>query len=129
MPERKMTETEKIITIELHDLLAKVSELKQGGWRLVQIGCALLEGFQLDYSFGRDYDFINLRINIPSLDIEIPSVSTLYRSAFIYENEMHDLFGVKVNGISIDYRGNFYQTAVKTPFAVDKPTQEEERVP
>jgi len=121
-----MIKEQKIINIEPGDLLSRVAELKQDGWRLVQIGCTALKGFQLDYSFGKDYDFIDLRMNISSADIEIPSISGIYRSGFIYENEMHDLFGVKVKDIVIDYKGNFYRTAAKTPFAADKPLGQRE---
>ena len=36
--------------------------------------------------------------------------------ALLYENEMHDLFGINVKNMAIDYKGTFYRTAVKTPF-------------
>jgi ech hydrogenase subunit D len=29
---------------------------------------------------------------------------------------MHDLFGVEIKNIAIDYSGTFYRTSVKTPF-------------
>ena len=39
-------------------------------------------------------------------------------NAFLYENEIHDLFGVVVKNINIDYGGTLYRTAIKTPFSV-----------
>jgi ech hydrogenase subunit D len=38
----------------------------------------------------------------------------------LYENEIHDLFGVPVDGLAIDFKGNFYKTAVKFPLGSTK---------
>jgi ech hydrogenase subunit D len=43
----------------------------------------------------------------------------IYQNAFLYENEIHDLFGVVVTNISIDYHGTLYRTSIKAPFSVD----------
>ena len=40
--------------------------------------------------------------------------------AFLYENEIHDLFGVVITHISIDYQGTLYRTAISTPFSVEQ---------
>jgi ech hydrogenase subunit D len=40
----------------------------------------------------------------------------MYWGAFIYENEMHDLFGVAVKGMNVDFSGNFIRTSVPYPF-------------
>ena len=49
----------------------------------------------------------------------VPSVSELFPNAFMFENEMHDLFGVEVSGITLDYRGGFYHLHVPAPMAVE----------
>jgi ech hydrogenase subunit D len=36
----------------------------------------------------------------------------------VYENEIHDLYGLPVTGINIDFAGTFYKTAIKHPFSV-----------
>jgi len=41
----------------------------------------------------------------------------MYWNSFIYENEMHDLFGIPVRGMNIDFKGTFIRTAVKYPFS------------
>jgi ech hydrogenase subunit D len=110
-----MFEEQKIITIEKEALLKKVQEMLEGGYRLVQIGCTPLEGFQMDYSFDRKGKFVNLRFTIPRKDAELPSITDIYLCAFAYENELHDLFGINVTGIAIDYGGNFYRTKAKPP--------------
>ncbi|MFA5416444.1 MAG: NADH-quinone oxidoreductase subunit C, partial [Methanoregula sp.] len=50
------------------------------------------------------------------IDQEVPSISGMYWGAFVYENEMHDLFGIQVKGINIDYKGNLIKTTIKYPF-------------
>ena len=96
-----------------------VAQLFAEGYRLVQIGCSTLEsGYELNYSFDKDYRFKNLRITVAPGE-EVPSISVIYPNAFLYENEIHDLFGVPIKNITIDYRGTLYQTAIKTPFSVE----------
>jgi ech hydrogenase subunit D len=90
--------------------------MHSSGYRLVQIDCSGAGAIEINYSFDKGYSFVNLKLTIPSVDTEVPSVSAIYRNAFLYENEMNDLFGVKVKNISIDYKGNFYRTTVKRPF-------------
>lgn len=111
-----MTEEQKITEIPYNELINSVLEYKNKNYRLVQICATRKEGgFELTYSFADDYDFENLRIQIDE-DTEIFSISSVYSPAFLYENEMKDLFGVKIKQISLDYNGNFYRIDVKEPF-------------
>jgi ech hydrogenase subunit D len=112
-----MIEEQKLVNIEIKDLLSQVGDYYKSGYRLVQIGCTKLpEYLEINYSFDQDYHFVNLKIKVVDLEIEVPSVSNIYWSAFLYENEIHDLFGVKFKDIAVDYRGNFYRTSVKRGF-------------
>jgi len=114
-----MSEPQEIMPVEKNDLVGAVAQLYAEGYRIVQIGCSTLEnGYELNYSFDKDYRFKNLRLTVVP-DEEVPSVSVIYPNAFLYENEIHDLFGVPIRNITIDYRGTLYQTAIKTPFSVD----------
>jgi len=116
-------EEQKNTEIETEGLLKHVQEMCDGGYRFVQIGCGKFEDiFEINYSFEKDYSFENLRIKITE-GIQIPSISDIYWGAFIYENEIHDLFGVKISGINIDYKGNLIKTSVKSPFNVKKVTK------
>ncbi|MGE5677441.1 MAG: NADH-quinone oxidoreductase subunit C [Pseudomonadota bacterium] len=114
-----MSEVQKIKTIEAEELLNRVAELYEEGYRLVQIGCTRLEFFELNYSFDKNLNFVNLRLNITQ-DFEISSITSIYSGAFLYENEIHDLFGINFKHINIDYKGNLYKTAVKTPFGKEE---------
>ena len=114
-----MNEPQEIIPIGKNDLVGVVAQLFAEGFRLVQIGCSTLQnGYEINYSFDKEYRFKNLRITVAPGE-EIPSISAVYSNAFLYENEIHDLFGVVVKNINIDYAGTLYRTAVKTPFSVE----------
>jgi ech hydrogenase subunit D len=114
-----MGEEQNIKTIEVDELLNRVAEIYKQGYRLVQMGCTKLKYFELNYSFDKDLKFTNLRLNILP-GFEVNSITSIYEGAFLYENEIHDLFGVKFRHINIDYNGTLYKTAVKTPFDCDK---------
>ena len=114
-----MGEPQEITVVETCDLVGIVAELFAEGYRLVQIGCTTLPGaYELTYSFDREYRFRNLRITVAPEE-EVPSISVIYPNAFLYENEIHDLFGVAITHIAVDYRGTLYRTALGTPFSID----------
>jgi ech hydrogenase subunit D len=111
-------EEQEIVTIGKEDLLSKAQALMNDGYRLVQIGCTkLADHFQIDYSFDKDYKFYNLRIELPLINPELPSISAICLPAFLYENEIHDLFGINVTNISIDFKGKFYRLEKEAPFS------------
>jgi ech hydrogenase subunit D len=113
-----MSEPQEIIPIEKDALLGAVSDLFAQGYRMVQIGCTTLENaYELNYSFDKDYHFKNLRVTAKTGD-EIKSISVIYPNAFLYENEIHDLFGITIKNMSVDYKGAFYRTTIKVPFSI-----------
>jgi ech hydrogenase subunit D len=99
--------------IRAEDLLESAKRMKDEGFRLVQVTCTRTEGYEMTYSFDREYDLRHLRVNLPET-LGLCSLSDFYGSAFLYENEIHDLFGVTFIGLKVDYGGKFYKT--KTPF-------------
>jgi ech hydrogenase subunit D len=113
-----MTMEKQITTnIDVGNLIGCVERYRNEGYRLVQIGCTKVgDLYEINYSFDMDYHFENIRITITT-DTEIPSISGMYWSAFIYENEMHDLFGIQVRGMNIDFKGTLIRTAIKYPFS------------
>ena len=112
-----MVEPQSIETIEAASLIDRVRLFFDGGHRLVQIGCTVKEDYELTYSFDRgDYQLIHLRVHVPLAAPDIPSISGVYLCAFPYENELHDLFGLNVTGICVDFKGHFYKLAAPTPF-------------
>jgi ech hydrogenase subunit D len=115
-----------VARIELQQLLPRVEGLKQEGYRLVQVDCVRGEGFELNYSFAKELQLLTLRVLLPADAPKIPSIGGLYFCGALYENELHDLFGVQVQGLSLDYKGTFYRTRIKTPYNVASPPSGEE---
>jgi ech hydrogenase subunit D len=107
------------ITVE--SLLPKAQEMKSNGFRMAQIGATTTpEGLEIVYTFTRGVHMQNLRLRLPLAGAKMPSISAIYWCAFIYENEIHDLFNVQVTDMAIDFKGNFYNTAVKYAFNTPK---------
>jgi len=110
-------EQQTITLIEVGKLIGSVERFRNEGYRLVQIGCTRVgDLYEINYCFDKDYRLEVVRIAIPA-EIEVPSISGMYWNAFIYENEMHDLFGIQVRGMNIDFKGTLIRTKEKYPFS------------
>lgn len=109
-----------ISDISASELVKKVAELKGEGYRLGQIcGTRMPDGTELLYSFDKDHMLTNLRIAVKDGD-EVDSITETYWPAFIYENEIHDLFGVKFLESKLDYEGRFFRLSMPTPWKTVK---------
>lgn len=99
------------------DLISKARDYQTQGYRLIQLHCTkTLQEMFITYSFEKEGFVIeNLRLDVVDGE-KIPSISSVFRHAFLYENEVHDLFGISVEGMSIDFQGGLYKTASKYPF-------------
>lgn len=107
--------------IPVSALLEKAGTMHKEGYRLVQIGATQLpDQVELTYSFDRDSRLANLRLQLPAAEARVPSISGIYWCAFLYENELHDLFNLQVDGMAVDFHGHFYQTTVPFPFGSTK---------
>ena len=113
-----MMESQVILPISVGEVIAKAEQAKRDGNRLVQIGCTKIDdSFEIIYVYDKGYRLTNYRITVKQ-DDEIPSISSVYWGAFVYENEIHDLYGIHVTGINVDFKGTFYKTTIKHPFSV-----------
>jgi hypothetical protein len=72
--------------------------------------------FEIAWAFARGTEFETVREQIASGD-QIPSISEFFGAAFLYENEIRELFGIDVTGIGLDLGGQLYKTATKIPFS------------
>ena len=107
-----------LVAIERADVVAKAAEMLRDGYRLVVVSfVSRPDGFELTYSFDREYRLVSLRAFVPAGDPVIPSISGVYFAAFTYENELQDLTGIKVTGLPVDFQGSFYRKAAPKPFA------------
>ncbi len=104
--------------------LAEVARYREEGWRLAIINATtVLAGeeaedgaFDVSWTFATDERLEHIRLHILPGE-EVPSISKSFGAAFLYENEMRELFGINVTGIVVDLRGQLYQTSSRVPFA------------
>jgi ech hydrogenase subunit D len=105
--------------------LARVEAYRQAGWRLALINATTVmaaegeggeEAFELAWGFAREGEFELIRETVRSGE-EVPSVSGFFGAAFLYENELRELFGIEVTGIDVDLKGQLYKTATRIPFS------------
>lgn len=103
-------------TVAYETIVDEAQKIAGDKYRLIQI-CAtkLGEKYEILYTFGLDYDTVNLKVELEP-GTELASITKIYPCAYLYENEIHDLFGIKVTQMNLDFHGGLYRTAVKTPF-------------
>ena len=95
---------------------------KAGGWRYVQTLAVNTEaGIDLVYSYMKDGLLENLVAKALPAGSAVPSVTDQFLAAFVFENEIHDLFGITFEGLAIDFGGNFYRVAQKEPMTIISP--------
>lgn len=123
-------------TVGIDGLLPHVQALKGAGARFVQMHA---ERNVDDGSYRLVYTFINVRaaqehiaqdgsyaienLVVEGIDQyqEIPSISSYYPAVFPFENEAHDLFGLAITDMQIDFKGFFYQVSTAEPMSVITP--------
>lgn len=122
--------TTEFVTIPLGELLTSVQTFKHEGLRFVQLAAeTTATGMGLFYTF---YDEVNdkaVTLDIYDIDesSEVPSIQNMYFTAFSYENETHDLFGVHFVNMKLDFGGHFFNVAMDSPMTVITPEQKAER--
>lgn len=110
------------VEITPDQLLGEVMAHKNKGLRLSQICCAYSnEKIELSYSFANDEtnEYTILRLVIDK-ETEVCSITEFYPYAFLYENEMKELFGVNIQMINLDYNQKLYRLHDETPFIANK---------
>ena len=118
--------------IAIGDILVVAEREHAAKSRFVQVLCINGEaGIDLVYSYqgaaAEGYPVRNYRVHEVKPETHVPSVTKYYLSAFPFENEAHDLFGVQIDGIAIDFHGNFYKVAMDKPMTVISPEQKAAR--
>ena len=123
-------------TVGIDELLSHVQALKGAGARFVQMHaerCVDDGSFRLVYTFinvraaqeqiaqDGSYAFENLVVEGIDQYQEIPSISSYYPAVFPFENEAHDLFGLAITDMQIDFKGFFYQVSTAEPMSVITP--------
>lgn len=98
---------ENLIEIPLEQLLNVVQNMNHEGFRFVTASCVDVgdDTFEVTYHFDKDFNLQNYRIKI-NKEQEVLSISKIYFCAILVENEIKELFGVKITNILIDYGGH-----------------------
>lgn len=119
---------QEIIKLDLKNLAAESKKRKEGDWRYVQTLAVKVDGgADLIYSFMKDGKLENLKIEAVTEKDKVPSITNEFIEAFVWENEIHDLFNIHFDGIAIDFKGTFYATSVDKPFTIISPEVLERR--
>lgn len=123
-------------TVGIDELLSHVQALKGVGARFVQMHaerCVDDGTYRLVYTFiniraaqeqieqDGSYAFENLVVEGIDQYQEIPSISSYYPAVFPFENEAHDLFGLAITDMQVDFNGFFYQVSTAEPMSVITP--------
>lgn len=122
--------TTSFVDVPLDDLLERVQTLKHDGIRFVQMCAETTEaGIDLLYTF---YDetgdhALNLCVYGITEDSRVPSIQDQYFAAFSYENEAHDLYGVRFVNMKLDFGGHFFNLACSEPMTIITPEIKKER--
>ncbi len=100
---------EEVISTTKDTVVSKTADMKKDGYRFVTMSCVELDADTVDilYHFDRDLDLKHLRLTIPKKKA-VPSVSLVYFAAFLVENEIQDQFGIRFDGLVLDYERTLY---------------------
>jgi NADH:ubiquinone oxidoreductase subunit C len=102
--------------VPVADLLARVARFHEQGFRFVTATCLDRgENLEILYNFDKDLELHHLRTTVAKT-AAVPSLTPIYLCAFLVENEMSELFGLKVEGMAIDFGGGLL-LAVDAPRA------------
>jgi ech hydrogenase subunit D len=108
-----------VITVSSDRLVGEVARIRVEGFRFVTMTCVALEDeiFHIHYHFDRDFMLKHLRL-ATSMGSSVPSISPVYVAAFLVENEIQDLFGIRFESLVIDYDRTLYLDGgvMVTPF-------------
>ncbi|MBY4797844.1 NADH-quinone oxidoreductase subunit C [Collinsella sp. AGMB00827] len=118
--------TTEFVEISLQDLLVKVQTLRHEGLRFVQLFAERDEqdDFYVLYTFYDEIKDAATTLVVPvAADAKIPSIQGMYFSAFAYENETHDLFGLEFTNMKLDFGGHFFNVATDAPMTILTPEQ------
>jgi ech hydrogenase subunit D len=97
--------------IALDRLVGLATSLRMQNARLVTASALDLgDHLEVIYHFIRNHEITNYRLTLEPGQDEIPSLSAVYPGAFLIENEMKDMFGLKFPGLTVDYGGHMYVT-------------------
>jgi len=110
---------DEIISVSPESVIGETAKVKIDGYRFVTLSCVETDEKTVDilYHFDKDLQMKHFRLTAAK-DTPVPSISKVYLAAFLVENEIQDLFGIRFDNLAIDYKRTLYLDGetVSAPF-------------
>ena len=108
-----------ISSITTDEIVPAAERMKQAGYRLVTLTAVDLDEREVDliYHFDRQLTLRHFRVNVTKTR-PVPSICGIFFAAVLVENEIQDQFGLRFDGLALDYDAGLYleEEAGRTPF-------------
>jgi len=113
-----MKDEQRIINLTLAELLPLIQQCRGENYRLVQMHATTLKDdrIEMNYSLVLGGALNTIRLVLERNDM-LPSISTYFRVQPFMKMKSTICSGCFFTDINLDYQGNFYRIAQKTPFA------------
>lgn len=97
--------------ITLDNMIEKIASLLPRQFRFVTMTAVDSDThFDIYYHFDLNYELTTFQLKLGKGE-KLPSISKICPPALIVENEIQDLFGIKVEGLNLDYQDLFLLSA------------------
>lgn len=100
---------ENVVSVTPEILADESAKIKYQGYKFITMSCVEKDASHVEiiYHFDRELKLKHFRLTVPK-DTVIPSISNVYLTAFLVENEIQDLFNVRFSGLVIDFNRTLY---------------------
>lgn len=101
--------------ITLDAVVAEAARMKADGQRFVSMTCTELNAEDVDILYHYDKNEVLTQFRLTAKkDVPVPSISGVFLSALLVENEIQDQFALKFDGLAIDFGRTLYLDAEVT---------------
>lgn len=110
---------ENIVKLNAEQLIPEVQKLQAGNWRFIAITAVnCRDGLELLYHFNLHNEVKHLQVG-PGLETEVmPSISAIYKAAYLSENEIQGFFALRFSDLKPDYGTTMLMPADPAPTKV-----------
>lgn len=112
--------------IPKEELISEVQKLREHNARLVVMTCVdLSDRFEVTYFFtlSPSTEMTVLRTVVPENEA-LPSITGIYLTALLNENEFKEFYGLKIDGLAVDYNGHLFLAKESPVTPMRKPVKE-----
>jgi ech hydrogenase subunit D len=109
-------------TVTTDNLVSKVVKLKSEGYRFVTLSAVNLDDDKVAIYYHMELNMrlthLKLEVSRSESDGTVPSISSVYFAALLIENEIQDQFGLRFEGLALDFGGHLLleQEVTNLPF-------------